>query len=423
MYAADAAHPNATLEGKLQALYTLNRDKTVDLGFRPPYLQLLEALGNPHLSLPPVIHVAGTNGKGSVIAMLRAVFEAAGYKVHAYTSPHLAKFNERIYLAGQDIEDDALEALLDEVVALNESRAVTFFEITTALAFAAFSRTPADILLLEVGLGGRLDCTNIIENPLATAITAIGYDHMEYLGETLPEIAAEKAGIMKPGAPCVIGPQADESVFPVFEGRAKELDIPLVYAAREWDAAMPVPNLAGPHQVGNANTALAVLNILEGFDSPEGAIRQGLQSIRWPGRLQQIKQGSLYDLLPDGWELWLDGGHNEGAGRVLAEQAKSWEQTDGKPLHLIVGMMNTKDPQAFLAPLLPHAASLAAIPIPDEPQSFSPAEIVAAAGSGIPAENIEDAIRQCQKANGEAAGRILICGSLYLTGSLINYEK
>jgi len=310
MYEADLKHPDKTLEHKLHMLYDLNRYKIIDLSFRPPYLDLLHKFGHPHHHLPPVIHIAGTNGKGSIVAMLRAVLEQAGYKVHAYTSPHLLHFNERLYLAGEDIEDGPLEALIDEALDYNEGREVTFFEITTALSFAAFSRERADILLLETGLGGRLDCTNVIEKPLVSIISKISYDHMEYLGETLQEIAAEKAGIMKKGVPCIIGMQSEQAIkeggMDVFEEKAEALGVKLYRAGHEWlieqrgegmcftfdreEFILPLPNLQGLHQIENAGAALAAMKIIEcTLPVSPASSREGLCKIKWGGRLQLIQ--------------------------------------------------------------------------------------------------------------------------------------
>lgn len=417
MYAADARHPNKSLEEKLQALYALRGGPSIDLTIREPYRKLLAALGNPQDRLPPVIHVAGTNGKGSVIAMLRAIFEAAGYKAHVYTSPHLIRFNERIVLAGRIIDDALLEDLLDETVAANDGGALTFFEITTAMAFLAFSRTPADILLLETGLGGRLDCTNVVAQPLATIITRIGYDHMEFLGETLPQIAAEKAGIMKPGVPCVLAPQAAGEIEAVFEDRAAMLHSPLVHAAAK---NIPPTNMTGPHQADNAATALACLAQLGGFSIPDDAIRTGLQNVRWPGRLQQIRHQDL----PPGSELWIDGGHNESAAQALAAQAALWAKQDGRPLHLILGMMNRKDPRAFIAPLLPYTRGISCVAVPGEPLAYGPGELAALlqtdGGPDIRAE--EDLYKALEMAKGEGAPRrTLITGSLYLAGFALDF--
>ncbi len=317
------------------------------------------------------------NGKGSTIATLRAILEAAGYKVHAYTSPHLRRFNERVVLAGREISDDQLEDLLDEVTAASAGLSLTFFEITTALTFTAFARQPADIVLLETGLGGRLDCTNVVEKPLATIITAIGFDHQEFLGDTLPQIAAEKAGIMKPGVPCIASPQADAAVNTVFATRAAELGCRLLRGGNEWRSAtqdgqmifsggekqltLPLPSLAGPHQIDNAGAALACLQIIKGFDVSTEAIANGLRHIHWPARLQRLP-----DPAP-GWELWLDGAHNENGAHALAAQMMQWQKQDGKKLHLVFGIMQRKDAAAFLKHLIPGAASVTAVGIAGEP--------------------------------------------------------
>jgi len=411
MYAADARHPNKTLEEKLHALYELRSGPSIDLTIREPYKKLLAALGNPHEKLPPVIHVAGTNGKGSVVAMLRAIFEAAGYRVHVYTSPHLIRFNERIMLAGQEIDDGLLEALLDETVAANDGGALTFFEITTALAFLAFARTPADVVLLETGLGGRLDCTNVVDKPLATVIARIGYDHMEFLGDTLPEIAAEKAGIIKPEVPCILGKQPVSEILRVFEDRAFMLRSPLVHAAAE---NIPPTNMIGPHQRDNAATVLACLAQIKGFDIPDSAIRQGLMNVRWPGRLQQIAGKSI----PAGCELWVDGGHNESAAQALAAQAALWQKQDGKMLHLVLGMMSRKDPAAFIAPLLPYAGKVTCIAVPGEPLAFAPAELAARIKSPGLQVVVQEDIGKIPDFSG-GPQRVLIAGSLYLAGHML----
>ncbi len=417
MYVADATHPVPTLSKKLQALYNLRGGPTIDLTIRKPYTELLAALNNPHKSMPPAIHVAGTNGKGSTIAMLRAIFEETGYNVHTYTSPHLTHFNERIVLAGQEIDDTQLESLLDETVAANNNAPLTFFEITTAMAFSAFARTPADILLLETGLGGRLDCTNVIENPLATIITRIGYDHREFLGGTLTEIAAEKAGIMKPGVPCIIAPQPCLEIDDIFEKRAATLGCPLFKAKTKNP---PTTNLTGPHQQDNATTALTCLNHIKSFNIPENAIENGLQNVHWPGRLQRIEWKGL----SSGQELWIDGGHNESAGKALAAQAKLWATQDGKELHLIIGMMKTKDPQEFLKPLLPYAKTVTFIDIPHETASydkeFLEQQLKAKGYKQVScAESANQAIENKSK-NYNCESHILCAGSLYSLSGLIN---
>ncbi len=394
---------------------------------------LLGKLGNPHLQLPPVIHVAGTKGKGSTVATLRACLEAAGYSVHAYISPHLVRFHERIRLAGTLIEEDALIALLEECERANAGEPITFFEITSAAAFLAFSRNPADILLLEVGLGGRLDTTNVVRDPAVTAITPVSIDHVAFLGDTIAKIAGEKAGILKPGAPGVIAPQPDEAA-PVIEARAAAVGAPLFRAGREWrfsatDRGMryegprwrldlPPPSLIGAHQILNAATAIACLENLKGFDVSAEAIAAGLSHIDWPARLQHLSRGPLIGLMPADVELWLDGGHNPAAGEVLGPVVAGWGD---RPLDLIVGMLNTKDAAGFLRPMAPYARSLLAVTIPGEDNPLPDVEIAAAARSvGIAAEtapSVEAAVRMLA-ARGDL-GRILICGSLHLCGVVL----
>ena len=425
--AADACHPNPTLEQKLAHLYSLRGGPTIDLTIRPSYCELLARLGDPHKKMPPAVHVAGTNGKGSTIAFMRAVLEAAGYRVHVYTSPHLKKFNERIVLVGREIDDVNLENLLDEVTAVNGGLPLTFFEITTALAFLAFARTPADIVLLETGLGGRLDSTNVIEDPLVTVITTIGMDHMEYLGGTVERIAAEKAGIMKRIVPCVAGPQSDPAVESVLTRCAAELSVPIQRFNHEWyigssgsqmkfryrgdSLDLPLPSLTGSHQIQNAGAALVALMTLRGrFNIPDHALAAGVQAAHWSGRLQKIMRAGL----PSGWELWVDGAHNENAAQALAAQAALWQRQDGKPLYLIVGMMKRKNVAAFLAPLRPYVSSVTAVPIPGDPlahdqESFM--EAMAGAGQEFSwAGSVDEAVRILA---GPPA-RVLVTGSLYL---------
>ena len=395
---------------------------------------LMRRLGDPQDGLPPVVHVAGTNGKGSTVATLRACLEAAGYRVHAYTSPHLVHFNERIRLAGTLIEEEALIALLDEVERVNAGDPITFFEITTAAAYLAFARAPADIVLLETGLGGRLDTTNLIAAPAVTAITPVSMDHMHYLGETRAKIAAEKAGILKPGRPAVIGLQAPDSAA-VIAARAEEIAAPLFRFDQEWRAApteagwhfegrhwsfdLPLPALAGRHQIDNAGTALAVLEHLDGFELGRDAIIAGLGRIDWPARLQSLRRGPLVESLPAGWELWLDGMHNANGAEALAAHAETWRD---RPIHAIFGGLNTRDPADTLRPLAQHLASLHGLAIPGEANSLDAAAIVAAGQSlGLqtaPAESVAAAITDILRREGGPA-RILICGSLYLAGTVL----
>jgi len=395
--------------------------------------RLLGALDNPHERLPPVVHVAGTNGKGSTLATLRACLEAGGYRVHAYISPHLVRFHERIRLTGRLIEEEALIALLEECERANGGTPITYFEITTAAAFLAFVRTPADVVLLETGLGGRLDATNVVRRPAVTAITPISLDHQAFLGDTIAQIAGEKAGILKPGVPAVIGPQPAEAEA-VVEARAVALSAPLSrwqhewrcepadagmrFAGERWRLDLPMPSLAGAHQIANAGAAIACLEQLRDLPVSADAVAAGLRQIEWPARMQRLSRGRLVEVMPAGWELWLDGGHNPGAGAVLAEFAADWHD---RPLYLVVGMLNTKDSAGFLAPLAPHAKALAAVTIPGE-QNPLPAEAIAAAARSI---GIDAAMAPSVAAAlarfvlDSPSGRVLICGSLHLAGSVL----
>ena len=400
---------------------------------------LLSDLGHPELSLPPVVHVAGTNGKGSTLAFLRAYLEAAGYKVHVYTSPHLVRFNERIRLAGEIVSTEYLIDLLEECETVNAGKPITFFEITTAAAFLAMARVRADIILLETGLGGRLDATNVLAQPQLTVITPVSIDHIQYLGAGITNIAAEKAGILKPGITGVIAPQPHEAQA-VIEARAQKVGAPLYQYDQQWvvdpvedpvpsgaltfrgemlSLDLPSPGLAGPHQHINAGTAVACLENLPDFDVGEAAIRRGLATVEWPGRLQRLAHGGLTDILPRGWELWIDGGHNPAAGDILARAAMTWHD---RPLHVVFGMLNTKDPAGFLNPMAPHIRSLTAIPIPDEQASFSAEEAAAAAKIDSPtprvADDLDGALALILRDGGET-GRILVCGSLYLVGAAL----
>ncbi|MGH7053259.1 MAG: bifunctional folylpolyglutamate synthase/dihydrofolate synthase [Stellaceae bacterium] len=394
--------------------------------------RLLAALGNPQDRLPPVVHVAGTNGKGSVVATLRACLEAGGWRVHAYISPHLVRFHERIRLAGTLIAEDDLVALLEECERANGGEPITFFEITTAAAFLAFARTPADAVLLEVGLGGRLDATNLVRRPAATAITPISLDHQAFLGDTIAVIAGEKAGILKPGVPAVLAPQTPEAQT-VLEARARAVGAPLYrwgeewrsfpsdggmrYEGKSWQLDLPRPSLFGAHQIVNAGTAIACLEHLDALPVSAEAIAAGLRQIEWPARLQRLTRGPLIAMMP-GWELWLDGGHNPGCGEVLAAVAADWHD---RPLHLVVGMLNTKDAAGFLRPLSPYVRDLRAVTIPGEDNAL-PAEAIAAAAheAGIPAQTAPSlAAAFAEIAATSKEGRVLICGSLHLAGVVL----
>jgi dihydrofolate synthase/folylpolyglutamate synthase len=407
--------------------------------------RLLERVGSPEKKLPPVIHVAGTNGKGSVIAYLRAFLEAAGYRVHVYTSPHLVRFNERIRLAGQLIEEAALIDLLEECEQANGGQQITFFEITTAAAYLAFARNPADIVLLETGLGGTFDATNVIDQPLASVLMPISMDHMQFLGDTLEQIAANKAGIIKQGRPAIVGRQP-EAALAVFEAKAKELNAPLYRYGKEWfvDGLLkdslrfldtrgprryPPPGLLGSHQFANAGTAIAATHWLEGFKIDDGAIAQGLRNVQWPARMQRLTNGPLVEMLPQNWELWLDGGHNEDAGQVIANMIRDWQDQDRKRgadlrAHAIFGMLSTKDPVAFLKPLAPLLEDLNAVAIPGDHASLSAEQCVKAGtevgliSSAFP--SVEAALRAVVDSHDDGpACRVLICGSLYLAGTVL----
>lgn len=405
--------------------------KLIDLSLDRVY-RLLNALGDPHLKLPPVVHVAGTNGKGSLIAYMKAALMAAGYRVHVYTSPHLVKFHERIAVNGKTIAETDLALLLDECERANGGVPITFFEVTTAAAFLAFSREPADILLMETGLGGRLDATNVVDRPLLTAITPISLDHQQFLGDTLAAIAGEKAGIMKPGVPVVIGPQPAEALA-AMEARAAEIGAPTLVRDRDFFVtaednalhyrdeqvtwSLPLPSLVGEHQTDNAATAIACLRHLDGVTIVRDDIARGLQNAVWHARLERLSGGRLADLAGPDIELWLDGGHNPSAGEALAKVCCHW--TD-RPLDLIVGMMNTKDPIGFARPLAPFVRRAICLSIPGEKNTL-PADEAAAVlnGVGIAASvgsGIETAVSELAK---DPPSRILLCGSLYLAGRVL----
>jgi dihydrofolate synthase / folylpolyglutamate synthase len=395
----------------------------------------LAALGHPEQKLPPVVHVAGTNGKGSTLAFLRAALEAAGFSAHVYTSPHLVRFNERIVAAGRIVDNATLAEILTACELANGGAPITFFEITTVAAFVAFARTRADYALIEVGLGGRLDATNLVERPAVTAITPVSLDHQHYLGTTLDAIAGEKAGILKPGVTGVIGPQPPEAMAAIAR-RAGAIKAPLYRHGTEWFVEragnrlryrgrsgtheLPLPNLEGAHQIDNAGLALACLEILDAVPLYDDAVRRGLINARWPARLQRLTHGPLVETLPPGTELWLDGGHNPAAGEALAQMAEGWRD---KPLGLVVGMLDSKDSAAFLAPLARHVAALRTVTLPGEHAFVAPATLAAqAAEHGIadaaPAADTANAVASLA-ATLAAPARILICGSLYLAGAVL----
>ena len=492
MHPADLTHPSSNLQEKLTHLYGLrtatpqqetsaqapketskdsgaggdadggahsNQTKNIALGLRRPYLDLLEAYGNPQKALPPTIHVAGTNGKGSMIAILRTLLEAAGQSVSAYTSPHLYEFNERFYANGHYIDNIALEHAIDRALRLNQGQPVSFFEITTAMAFAYFREADSDVCLLEVGMGGRLDCTNVIERPAITLIGNISYDHQEFLGQTIEEIAAEKAGIMKPGVPCIVGPQTEGGVRDVFIRKAKEIGATLMLCGRDWDIKqtedglilhigdivfdLPPCGLRGAHQVGNAGAALTALYMMKPWqtENPDdardnavyAAYKKALPHVEWPGRLQAVHAAA--DLCDQRAEIWYDGGCNASAGEALAATIDDWNTSDKKPLHLIVGMKADKDPAAFLRPLMKRSQSITIVPISAVDGALTPAQaktITAEYHQGedtdknalqwLDAQTLEEAIKAIDsvaKANADnpenpPGYRVLITGSLYL---------
>lgn len=409
---------------RMMALHPKVIDLTLDRMWR-----CLAAVGDPHLKVPPVIHVAGTNGKGSTQAMIRAGIEAAGQSAHAYTSPHLARFHERIRVAGEIISEDLLSDYLDDVYEANGGGAITYFEITTVAAFLAFARQPADWTLLEVGLGGRHDATNVIAKPKLTIITTVDLDHQQFLGETIPEIAYQKAGIIKQGVPVIVGPQ-HEAALEVIEKEAMRYSAPTLIHGQHWHVGeengrmvyqdenglldLPLPNLRGAHQIGNAGMAIAALRHL-GFDEAacEGAVTKAF----WPARMQRLRSGSLVERAPRA-ELWLDGGHNPAAGKALADTLADLPK---RATHLICGMLSTKDVVGYLRPLAAQAASLHAIAIPGEAATLS-AEDTADAAREVGFEthvaaSLDDAMADILARDPEA--RILICGSLYLAGAVL----
>jgi dihydrofolate synthase / folylpolyglutamate synthase len=407
--------------------------------------RILQRLGEPHEALPPVIHVAGTNGKGSTVAYLRAILEAAGLKVHAYTSPHLVKFHERIRLAtgpGKSafIPESELSALLEQCEAANGGEPITFFEITTAAAFLAFKHHAADYLLLEVGLGGRLDATNVIDQPRACVITSVDYDHQHYLGHSLTLIAREKAGILKRAVPCIVGRQSEEALMEI-ERCARMAGAPLSIANQDWSAILqggrlvfqdedglldlPPPRLKGGFQFDNAGNAIAAVRRLKERRIEEPAIAHGLRSADWPARMQRLREGTLSQGLGSHNELWLDGGHNPSAGQAIAAAFAELQDQRQKPLVLILGMLNSKDAAAYLRPFRGLAQKVITVAIPGEANAFTAEELARAArGEGLvaePAPSIETAVRMASE--GQAGVRLLICGSLYLAGNVLALHR
>ena len=428
--------PIDSIVARLLGLHPRLIDLSLDRMWR-----ILDALGHPQRSLPPVIHVAGTNGKGSTIAFLRAILEAAGLRVHVYTSPHLVRFNERFRLGwaggGVLVSDEELATALTECEAANAGAPITVFEIETAAAFLLFARYPADALLLEVGLGGGLDATNVIERPLATVITPVSFDHADYLGDTLGKIAAEKAGILKRDVPALVAAQPREALAAI-ERAAARVGAPIKIAGEDWMATeergrlvyqdddglldLPAPKLYGRHQFENAGVAIAALRAAA-LKLPSAAFEAGIAKADWPARMQRLAQGRLAALIPPGSELWLDGGHNADAGRAIANALADLEERVSRPLVLVLGMLSTKDCAAFLKNFAGLARRVIAVPIPQQEKSLSAAAIADTARAvGIPAESragIETALATIGALGLESPPRILITGSLYLAGEVL----
>ncbi|MEH3145559.1 MAG: bifunctional folylpolyglutamate synthase/dihydrofolate synthase [Methylobacterium frigidaeris] len=427
----------------LMARFLALHPRTIDLSLGR-IERLLARLDHPERRVPPVIHVAGTNGKGSTIATMRAILEAGGLAAHVYTSPHLVRFHERIRLGrvggGRFVAEDRLAEAFARCEAANAGDPITVFEITTAAAFLLFAEHPADVLLLEVGLGGRVDATNVIERPAAAVVTPIGRDHAEYLGDTVAAVAGEKAGIFRRGCPAVIAPQdypdADRvlcdraeaaGAVPILVGNqdfsAHEERGRLVYQDEEGLLDLPRPRLAGRHQIVNAGIAIAALRAAGFGDIGTEAFEAGLAAIDWPGRLQRLARGRLSELVPAGAELWLDGGHNVDGGRILAAAMADLQERGDAPLVLVAGLLGTKDAEGFLRNFVGLARALVAVPIGGQ-IAARPAEEVAAIARAVglgaeTAPSIEAALVGLKDRKWERPPRVLICGSLYLAGAVL----
>lgn len=398
---------------------------------------ILEKLGNPHLKLPPVFHVAGTNGKGSTLAFLQAIFEAGGKKVHKFTSPHTMRFEERMIFENQPVTSDLLGEALDSCGDLLQDGRLSFFDVLTILFMQIASKIPADATLLETGLGGRLDATNVAENPAAVILTRISYDHMHLLGHRLVDIAGEKAGIIKKSCPLVIASQPAPEVMPVFLERAahhhapvakwsvQEKDGGLYYTGEYFNGALPMPSLIGAHQIINAGAAIAALEAAGYTDllTPD-ILSKAMQNVSWPGRMQKITEGKLADLWPSGWELWLDGAHNDSGAEVLAAQMKIWG--GDMPLHLITAMKQKKNPAGFYAPLMPYLSSLSIVPVQTGvgmmPQNDLAGHLKTMNSKVFLEDSIEVAIRNLVF-QFKAPQRIVLAGSLYLVGEALRANQ
>jgi dihydrofolate synthase/folylpolyglutamate synthase len=408
--------------------------KLIDLSL-DRIVPLLAELGDPHEQLPPVIHVAGTNAKGSTIAYLRAFLEAAGKRVHVYNSPHLVRFNERIRLAGELVDTRRLNATLERVEAVNAGRPMTFFEITTAAAFVLFSETPADYLLLETGMGGTYDTTNVVRQPLGVIITPVDMDHQSFLGDTIGEIASNKAGIFKRGSKAVIGLQQEEGRV-VLERAARRLGIAPVWQSEDFHGTeqegrlvyqdedglldLPPPALLGAHQFENAALAIAAARHFE-LPVNSDALARGLRQVNWPARMTPLLAGPLRDLLPAGAELWLDGIHNAHGAAAVAATLRELDRTRPAPLVLIMGLMNTRAPSAVLAPFAGMADQILTVTIPGEINAHKAAFIAQEARkAGFAARPMRSVVSALKAAAAVRAARVLICGSLYLAGDVLS---
>ncbi len=423
--------------------FRLGARKHIDLTLRPSYTDLLAKLGTPHQNLPPTLIVAGTNGKGSTCAFLRAMVEASGHTAHVYTSPHLIRFHERIRIAGELISEEELVSLLLEIEQKAEPSEVTYFEIGTAAALTAFARHKADVTLLEVGLGGRLDATNIVPDFAASIITRLSFDHRDYLGNTMGKIAYEKAGVMRRRTPCFTAPQPSQEAMLSLRHEATKMDAPLIVGGEDWrieavDAdhfrflgpnrkieMIPRPALLGTHQLWNAGLAIAATDALP-FDVSDEAVRKAMQKVEWPGRLQKITKGRLLDNLPKEWELWLDGGHNDSAGEVLAAQLRKWFSQDGRPVDLVYGMLSSKKPEEFLSPILPFVRRARTLFVEGEVPGYQAEELShklqeVGVEDSSPTSDMASALKSLSQAAEpeEKPARILVCGSLYLVGEAL----
>ena len=427
----------------LLARFLALHPKTIDLSLGR-IQRLLARLDHPERRLPPLIHVAGTNGKGSTVAFMRAILEAAGQRVHVYTSPHLVRFHERIRLGrvggGRYVDEERLVEALRRCETANGPEPITVFEITTAAALLLFAETPADALLLEVGLGGRADATNVVDRPAAAVVTPIGFDHAEYLGSTIAAVAGEKAGIFKRGCPVVLAPQDYEEADVVLRRRAEEAGAaPVMIGAQDFSVHeengrlvfqderglldLPRPRLNGRHQVVNAGTAIAALRAVDRWPIAPAAFEAGMTGADWPGRLQRLTRGRLPALAPPGAELWLDGGHNLDGGRVLAQAMADLEERSAAPLVLVAGLLGTKDADGFLMNFLGLAREVIAVPIGGQVAARPAAEVAAIARrvgfTSTVAPSVEGALAALHETIWERPPRVLVCGSLYLAGEVL----